>query len=195
MSFSNPSDTIYFEKLKLQKFYRNDCYANHFAPNRLILDRPNLSHVSSSPEKSFCLWVRSVKFGQVGHTLMIHGSNSSSSGSNSKFIPIRKQSTSYMSKDTISVNEDKLSLLLVVTTKAEGSSCWQPKEWPWSVMIGCPIVQLTKFMDSWTPGSDPRNPPTGTVSTSGPGNHKPRERTHWSIIRCRYTLTTGSHKA
>ena len=46
-------------------------------------------------------------------------------------------------------------------------------------------------MDSWTPRSDPRNPPARTDCTSGPGNHRPWERTHWSITRSRYALTTG----
>ena len=113
--------------------------------------------------------------------------------SSSNFIPNRKQSTAYMSKDT-SVNQYTLMF------------CWWSPEKPKAYLarnqnskrvaaIGCPPVQRTRYMDSWTPGSDPRNPPAGTDCTSGPGNHRPWERTHWSITRCRYALTTGSHKA
>ena len=76
----------------------------------------------------------------------------------------------------------------MVTREANDSSCWQPKERPWSTVRWC------SGPDSWILwplGSDPRNPLAGTNSTSGPGHHKPQERTHWS----RYVLMTGSHKA
>ena len=113
------------------------------------------------------------------------------SSSSSNFIPNRKQSTVYISKYT-SVNQYTLMF------------CWWSPEKPMAYLagnrkrvaaIGCPPMQRTRSMDSWTPGSDPRNPPAGTDCTSGPGNHRPRERTHWSMTRCRYAITTGSHKA
>ena len=46
--------------------------------------------------------------------------------SSSYFIPNRKQWTSYMNKDTTSVNGCILYILLLVIREAEGSSCWQP---------------------------------------------------------------------
>ena len=75
-----------------------------------------------------------------------HSNSRSSSISSSNFIPNRKQWTSYMSKVTTSVNWYTLYFLLVVTKEAEGSSCWQPKEWPRSTVVGCPPVQRTRFM-------------------------------------------------
>ena len=77
--------------------------------------------------------------------------------SSSNFIPNRKkQSAAYISKDTTSVNlihieysvgghKRSRRLILLATKKVAA--------------IGCPPMQRTRFMDSWTPGSDPHNHP------------------------------------
>ena len=143
-----------------------------------------------------CSYTCSYKYpGQCGHLLALHHQQTpvwllhrkiqySSSSSSSNFIPNRKQSTAYMSKDTFFCcgGHQRSRRLILLATKRVAA-------------IGCPSMQRTRSMDSWTPGNDPHNPPAGTDCTSGPGNHRPWERTHWSKTRCRYALTTGSHKA